>query len=190
MKSVENNAAQDGQLPLHYAAEKGVSLNVWKLLLEANPKAAATVDTACRCAPNRTAPHTRYAAAPPRVRLLISLLCYRNRPATPMYCTARLACTQEGELPLHYAAANDTPFEVMELLLDANREAAAAADKARGPANTAPPTPCRRRRAVCRCSPLGRTSLPLPDQCCATRLVRRTRSFLCTTPPPRARRSV
>ena len=40
MKSVENNAAQDGQLPLHYAAEKGVSLNVWKLLLEADPKAA------------------------------------------------------------------------------------------------------------------------------------------------------
>ena len=58
MKSVENNAAQDGQLPLHYAAEKGVSLNLWKLLLKANPKAAATVDTACRCAPSRTATHT------------------------------------------------------------------------------------------------------------------------------------
>ena len=131
MKSVENNAAQDGQLPLHYAAEKHVSLNVWKLLLEANPKAAATVDTACRCAPNRTAPHTRYASAPPRVRLLISLLFSRNRLATPMYCTARLACTQEGELPLHYAAAKGAPFEVMKLLLDANRQAAADVAQAR-----------------------------------------------------------
>ena len=90
MKSVENNAAQDGQLPLHYAAEKGVSLNLWKLLLKANPKAAATVDTACRCAPNRTAPHTRYAAAPPRVRLLSLVLSQSPRHTNVLHCAPRV----------------------------------------------------------------------------------------------------
>ena len=39
--------------------------------------------------------------------------------------------TQDGKLPLHYAAAKGAPFEVMELLLNANPEAAAVADKAR-----------------------------------------------------------
>ena len=39
---------------------------------------------------------------------------------------------QEGKLPLHYAAAESAPFKVIELLLPANRqEAAAAADEAR-----------------------------------------------------------
>ena len=45
-KSVEENAAKDGQLPLHYAAEKGTSLEVMKLLLEANTDAVTLVDEA------------------------------------------------------------------------------------------------------------------------------------------------
>ena len=47
-KSLEDNAAKGGQLPLHYAAKKGASLNVVKLLLKANPGAATAVDGA-RC---------------------------------------------------------------------------------------------------------------------------------------------
>ena len=39
--------------------------------------------------------------------------------------------TQDGKLPLHYAAAKGAPFEVVELLLNANPEAAAAAAQAR-----------------------------------------------------------
>ena len=39
--------------------------------------------------------------------------------------------TQEGKLPLHYAAAKGAPFDVMKLLLDANREAATAVAQAR-----------------------------------------------------------
>ena len=38
---------------------------------------------------------------------------------------------QDGKLPLHYAAAKGAPFEVMELLLDANSNATTAKDKAR-----------------------------------------------------------
>ena len=87
------------------------------------------------------------------------------RPFWSCLCRAAHGASQNLKLPLHYAAAKGAPFEVMELLLDANREAAAAADKARGPANTAPPTPCRRRRAVCRCSPSSsRTDLVAPTR--------------------------
>ena len=39
--------------------------------------------------------------------------------------------TQDGKLPLHYAAAKGAPFEVMVLLLDANSNATTAKDKAR-----------------------------------------------------------
>ena len=34
--------------------------------------------------------------------------------------------TQEEKLPLHHAAVKGAPFDVMKLLLDANREAATA----------------------------------------------------------------
>jgi len=45
-------------------------------------------------------------------------------------CTAdRLA--QDEKLPLHHTAVNGAPLDVMKLLLDANPEAATAADKAR-----------------------------------------------------------
>ena len=47
--------------------------------------------------------------------------------------------TQEGKLPLHYAAAKGAPFDVMKLLLDANREAVTAADKVRRCEPTPPP---------------------------------------------------
>ena len=38
------------------------------------------------------------------------------------------------KMSLHHAAVNGAPFDVMKLLLDANPEAATAADKARGSA--------------------------------------------------------
>ena len=56
-------AAQYGSLPLHYAVEKGASLEVVKLLLDAN-KDAATAKDNVRRAP-QPPPH---AAAPAAVR--------------------------------------------------------------------------------------------------------------------------
>ena len=41
-----HGVSQDGKQPLHYAAAKGVPLNVTELLLEANPEAATLKDTA------------------------------------------------------------------------------------------------------------------------------------------------
>ena len=38
---------------------------------------------------------------------------------------------QDKKMSLHHAAMSGAPFDVMKLLLDANPEAAAAADKAR-----------------------------------------------------------
>jgi len=38
--------------------------------------------------------------------------------------------SQDGKQPLHYAAAKGATFEVTELLLEANRQAAATTDKA------------------------------------------------------------
>ena len=48
--------------------------------------------------------------------------------------------SQDGKQPLHYAAAKGVPFDVTELLLDANHEAAATVDKARSYVHIAPPT--------------------------------------------------
>ena len=42
---------------------------------------------------------------------------------------AHISFTQEEKLPLHHAAAKGAPSEVMELLLDANREATTSRDK-------------------------------------------------------------
>ena len=39
--------------------------------------------------------------------------------------------TQDEKLPLHHAAVNGAPFDVMKLLLEANLEVVNAADKAR-----------------------------------------------------------
>jgi len=49
---------------------------------------------------------------------------------------------QGKKMSLHHAAMNGAPFDVTELLLDAYREAVAAADEARGSAYTMPPTHC------------------------------------------------
>ena len=48
--------------------------------------------------------------------------------------------TQEEKLPLHHAAAKGAPFDVIKLLLDANREAAASVAQARHLAHVPTPT--------------------------------------------------
>ena len=87
---------------------------------------------------------------------------------------------------MHYAAAKGAPFEVIELLLNANTEAAAAADKAR---SSAPPPLPHQIYAPAFSLFFSPRLVALPDQCCAARLVLRPRSCPCTTLPPRARRS-
>ena len=57
-----------------------------------------------------------------------------------------------GKLPLHYAAENGAPFNVLKLLLEANREAVTTADKARSSAHAKPRTRCGR-SSVCPLSP-------------------------------------
>ena len=47
------------------------------------------------------------------------------------------AASQKLKLPMHYAATIGASFEVTELLLDANLEAAAAVDEARSSASKA-----------------------------------------------------
>ena len=42
---------------------------------------------------------------------------------------AHVSFIQEGKLPLHHAAAKGAPSEVIELLLEANREATTTRDK-------------------------------------------------------------
>ena len=61
---------------------------------------------------------------------LASHLCPSSRLATYLCTTARLVL-QDEKLPLHHAAANGAPLEVMKLLLDANPEAVNVADKVR-----------------------------------------------------------
>ena len=53
-----------------------------------------------------------------------------------MLCVSLALCcathaSQDGKLPLHYAAVKGASYEVTELLLDANPEAFAALDKVR-----------------------------------------------------------
>ena len=72
--------------------------------------------------PTYRRPHAAAAAAAARLLLLrVSLA----------LCCATHGASQDGKLPLHYAAAKGASFEVTELLLNANPEAAAVADKAR-----------------------------------------------------------
>ena len=52
-----------------------------------------------------------------------------------VYDAPARTASQDGKLPLHYAAVKGAPFEVMELLFEANREAAIANDKARSSAD-------------------------------------------------------
>ena len=97
---------------------------------------------------------------------------------------------QDKKRPLHHAVMSGAPFDVTKLLLDANREAADAADEARSSAGhcSAPITLC------------GRSSiwpiysfLPLSSRKTkynTARLGYRKRSYPCTTLLPRARRSM
>ena len=62
-KLFKENAAKDKQLPLHYAAEKGASLNLMKLLLKANPKAATAQDKARRTLHMTRRPRCRRSSA-------------------------------------------------------------------------------------------------------------------------------
>ena len=69
--------------------------------------------------------------SPPSLAVVRGALPPRRLP--PGHCVA-----QDGKLPLHYAAEKGAPFDVMKLLLNANTEAAAAADKARSSAHAGP----------------------------------------------------
>jgi len=60
---------------------------------------------------------------------------------------------QGGKWPLHHAVMNGAPFNVTKLLLDANLEAAAAADKARGSVCTCRTPHAAAAAPLCRSSP-------------------------------------
>ena len=119
---------QDTRIPLHHAAMNGAPLDVMKLLLDANREAAAAADKArssAHTAPAPPLPHQIYApsVSPSSSRTDLS------PPARPTL--RRTPRTQDEKLPLHYSAAEGAPFEVTELLLDANPAAFAAPDKVR-----------------------------------------------------------
>ena len=141
-KSLEDNAAKGGQLPLHYAAKEGASLNVVKLLLKANPGAATAVDGA-RCSAQAVLRiHISPPTLPPhrRVRHLSRDLVQSPSDTTILHRTPR---TQVGELPLHCAVASKgAPFDVVKLLLEANPEAAAVVAQARRRAHMTTITLC------------------------------------------------
>ena len=119
-------ASQDVKLPLHYAAAKGASFEVTELLLDANRDAAAAPDKA-RSSAQMHCPRCRgRSTCPPSPSSSRTDLLPRPTNAAP-----RASYTQDGKLPLHYAAAKGALFGVMELLLDANPKAVTEADKAR-----------------------------------------------------------
>ena len=94
-----------------------------KLLFDANRDAAAAPDNARSSA--HVAPPTCCTLCVPDYLPLSS----RNRLAKPMLRHA--PCMQDASLPLHHASMNGAPFEVMELLLGANRQAASTLAQAR-----------------------------------------------------------
>ena len=73
-------ASQDGKQPLHYAAAKGVPLNVTELLLEANPEAATLKDKARSAEPTHYA-HGAAAPFPPSFPPVSSCNSPRNTSA-------------------------------------------------------------------------------------------------------------
>ena len=146
-----------------------------KLLLEANPKDATSLDKARCCAQTRPGPHYSVLKRP-TARLLTFMppTCRRrfspffvcgvspffsqsSRHIKSMNCAMHAPRTQEGKLPLHHAAAKGAPFDVVKLLLGANRQAAAVVAQARRRAHV--PTPalprcrCRSNGSVCFLSP-------------------------------------
>ena len=89
--------AQDEKLPLHHAAMKGASLEVMKLLFDANVDAAASADKVRRRAP-AAARALQYRRAPqqPFLGSALSYFCpppstEAARPAEAALGTARLA---------------------------------------------------------------------------------------------------
>lgn len=139
-------------MSLHYAAAEGASLEVMTLLLRADRDAPGKADNVRRCThtPSRMQAHT----LPHACTLL---------PEPPRLCTANRHRTQSKKRPLHHAAMNGAPLVVMKLLLDANSEAAAATDQARGSAHTA----LRPQLLVCHLSRPPPSAIALPDPCCA-----------------------
>ena len=102
-----------------------------KLLLEANNAAAATAHQVC---------HSAYSLHHWRSRSSAHCIC-----APPLYLAVTRdldahRAAQDGMLPLQLAIVKGMPISVVVLLLEANREATAAADKARLPTI---PVPCR-----------------------------------------------
>ena len=87
------------------------------------------------------------------------------------------------KMSLHHAALNGAPFDVMKLLLDANPEAATAADKARGSAHSS--------YLVCPFSRPPSRIAPCRTNVAPARLAKcRTIGGPCTTLPTRGRRSM
>jgi hypothetical protein len=90
------------------------------LLLDANRDAPGIKDNVRRCTHTPCMPLAR---------------CYPTYEYVEAVCALRTAVHTQGmKMSLHHAAVNGAPFDVMKLLLDANPEAATAADKARGSA--------------------------------------------------------
>ena len=108
---------QDGRLPLHMAAANGSSLEVVKLLLEANPEAITTAAKACRSAHTPMLPPQHHSST-----MRPSLPCCRTRPPCPVSFDSPRAA-QDGP-PLLLATASGAPVQVVKLLLDAHPEAA------------------------------------------------------------------
>ena len=52
-----------------------------------------------------------------------------NRAARLVHAQPQCLAAQDEKLPLHHAAANGAPLEVMKLLLDANPKAVTVGDK-------------------------------------------------------------
>ena len=62
----------------------------------------------------------------------------------PTNAAPRASYTQDGKLPLHYAATKGALFDVVKLLLGANPKAVTEADKARSPQLSPRALRCRR----------------------------------------------
>ena len=87
------------------------------LLLDANRDAPGVKDNVRRCTHTPCMPLAR---------------CCQTYEYIEAVCALRTAMHTQGmKMSLHHAAVNGAPFDVMKLLLDANPEAATAADKAR-----------------------------------------------------------
>ena len=140
-------ATQNGLLPLHLAIMQGASEEVVTLLLNEDSKATATPDKArthaqlasppaSTCGPHRMGllPFCTQSGRIPPVRRAPHTIYQPHFPATPCQLLLKLSCApcrvaQGEKLPLHYAAAKNTSFGVVELLLGANLNAPKAADK-------------------------------------------------------------